>query len=62
MYNQIVLYAFALAALGASVAMLSQMVGEFRAVSRSAHERRCRKELDLKCKVRPACQNLLKAA
>ena len=41
--------------------MTSEMVRVFRAGSRSAHERQCRKELALKCKVRPACRTLLKS-
>ena len=40
--------------------MTSEMVRVFRAESRSAHERRCRKEYALKCKVRPACWTLLR--
>ena len=47
-----------LAGLGLFVAVASQDLGTLRAESRAAHARRRRKELDLKCKVRPACQTV----
>ena len=56
MYGQIALGAVWLVGLGAVALLMSQMVGEFRAESRAARERRCRKEVALKCKVRPACR------
>ena len=56
MYGQIAGGAFMLYIAGMSALLVSEMLGEFRAESRPAHERRCRKEFALKCIVRPACR------
>ena len=58
MYGGTALGVFYLAVLGLWGQLLFQEVCYRRAESRAAHKRRCRRELDLKCKVRPACRTL----
>ena len=60
MIERIALGALTLWILHMGAQATSQMVGVFREESRSAHERRYRKEYALKCKVRLACWTLLR--